>query len=117
MAEFKANIVDNDCGTFEDYTMPNEAVMQCGFATIIYGAYVFTLYRRKILMGSSMPIQDYYTLNYKVFSCLFLTKCILRVFIVIIPLGVCVTPFILYQKKLLQTNGIILNLEVCLVPI
>ena len=56
LVEYAKNIESKGCGSLETYTMPNESLMQCGFATIFYGAYVFTLYRKKILMRSSMPI-------------------------------------------------------------
>jgi hypothetical protein len=49
---------DNDCvhmkGDLED--MAVNGLFACSYVSFGYGAYIFTLYRMKILCGTSMPI-------------------------------------------------------------
>lgn len=61
--------------------------LQAGFVWVFYFAYVCTLFRGQILRGSSMPIQDYYTLNFKSISYQFAVKCLIRLLVLSIPLA------------------------------
>ena len=45
-----------------EYSFFNASLLGFGYSTLLYGCYVFQLFRFSILLRSSVPIQDYYAL-------------------------------------------------------
>lgn len=63
MAKWVLNYNQNlaNCNNIGTHSMVNHTFIDTGTIAFGYGAYIFTLYRRRILLQSSNPIQDYYT--------------------------------------------------------
>jgi hypothetical protein len=78
----------------------NNAYEACGYITFGWACYVFTLYRKQILCGTHMPIQDYYTLccrgNTK---CDIIIKALFRILIFIPPAIVAGAFYILLKNQ------------------
>ena len=91
-----------------DFHVMVEGYLACGYTTLFFSAYIFTLYRRKILLRTSMPIQDYYTLNYKQFDGQFVAKCLIRILLTIPVLCILAIPFILFDIETFPENAITL---------
>ena len=83
------------CGTLDPTELMSNALLQMGMCSLLFGAYIFTLYRRSILMRTSMPIQDFYTLNFSSWSCSFVFKCIMRPVLVLPVLCLLGLPFVM----------------------
>ena len=56
--QYKKAWIDNKCDIMkgELESMPVNGLFACSYVCFGYGAYIFTLYRLKILKGTSMPI-------------------------------------------------------------
>lgn len=54
----------------------------CGYVSFSYSAYIFTIYRQRILRYSSVPIQDFDALNYTGCEASLLGKIFIRVILI-----------------------------------
>ena len=84
----------------------NHVLIQSGVIFAFYFSFLFTLLRRQILFGTSMPIQDYYTLNYKRCTCQVVSKVMLRVFFGLSPLLLCTWPVLFLDSLKASMHGL-----------
>lgn len=97
-----AQIFKKGCGNQTITKMTINSYLQLGICTIFYSSYVFTLLRRKILRRTSMPVQDYYTLNYRGnLNAVLVAKVLIRLLVAVIPTMVFTIPFILYKIEII----------------
>lgn len=64
----------------------------CGYVSFSYSAYVFTIYRQRILRYSSVPIQDFDALNYNGFEASLIGKIFIRLILIAPVAAVAIAP-------------------------
>ena len=84
------------CGTLGSNQMLETQFLSMGYVAMLYGSYLFTVLRKQILLRTSMPIQDYYTLNQNGLTAVNAAKCALRIICVLPIASILIVPFVLY---------------------
>ena len=98
--KWKANYKDNCHEELPlNSSLQNVVLYGCGYVTLTYGAYIFTIYRKRMLRYSSVPIQDYEALHYQGISFLIIGKVFIRLLLVIPVAALAISPFLLFDKE------------------
>ena len=72
----------------------------CGYVSFSYSAYIFTIYRQRILRYSSVPIQDFDALNYNGLEASLLGKIFIRLLLIGPIVAIAIAPSQLIDKQL-----------------
>ena len=64
-----------------------------------------------------MPIQDYYTLNYRTMNRTLVMKCIVRIILCLPIEAILALPFILFKANVFVANGVVLHFVVVVIPL
>lgn len=101
------NIELAGCGVVTIRMMLLDSYLNQGLLSLIQYAYVFTLFRKKILRRTSMPVQDFYTLNYQGrLTGPILARCLIRPFLAVLPITICIIPYLLLKYGVLVSTPI-----------
>ena len=102
-----------------DMTFQWASLRGCGYPTLLYGMYIFTLFRWTILLRSTAPVMDWNQLAPRpgeTFVSMpkreILGKCILRILIIAPMAGLAAVPFLTMDLALLKSPALWLFLTV-----
>ena len=99
--------------------MADNAILATNYVFFAYGCYIFTLFRLQILLGTSMPIQDAYSILGTPFGSELMIKQIIRIICASVFFSISAIPFILIRDKdPKKVGGIyVLELVILILPL